>query len=174
MSLITCPNCGKSVSDSASTCVHCGAKLKASAENFYALSPSKQWELQKEYLMKGREFPKDFNAEHTTYKRKLCIYVALLIWFAFPLIGISMAAYFVSIILLIGGVINVIIIGVLVFLLVRTIKKHKEVMEKMVKDRVDFEKWLGETHNLAIAWKWGSESQYYLEYKQIKEKEGMK
>lgn len=35
MSLIKCPECGKEVSDKASTCIHCGCPLSAQKESFY-------------------------------------------------------------------------------------------------------------------------------------------
>lgn len=35
MALIKCPECGKEVSDKASTCIHCGCPLSAQKESFY-------------------------------------------------------------------------------------------------------------------------------------------
>lgn len=33
MALITCPSCGKAVSDEAKKCVHCGAELKSDSDD---------------------------------------------------------------------------------------------------------------------------------------------
>ena len=35
MALIKCPECGKEISDMASTCIHCGCPLSAQKESFY-------------------------------------------------------------------------------------------------------------------------------------------
>ena len=64
MPLITCPECGKSVSDTADTCIHCGAPLRCTAEvvqpeaekeQYYKLSFSRQAELKDEF---NNQFPK--------------------------------------------------------------------------------------------------------------------
>lgn len=64
MPLITCLECGKSVSDTADTCIHCGAPLRCTAEvvqpeaekeQYYKLSFSRQAELKDEF---NNQFPK--------------------------------------------------------------------------------------------------------------------
>ncbi len=174
MALITCPQCGQSVSDSAMTCIHCGCKLKKEPENFYALPPSKQLTLQREYSATGGILPQDFNTQHRTYSKKLKLYIVFLIWFIFPLVGSFVAAFFADMLLLTISAIPLCIIGVLVLLLSKTVKKHNTTMMNMIQNRVHFEKWLNDTQNLNITWEWGSSSQYYLEYKKLKQKEGMK
>ena len=174
MALVTCPSCGKSISDSAKTCIHCGHKLQSAAENFYALPPVKQYELQREYSATGGIFPQDYSPLNKNYRTKLTVCIVFMVWFVMPLGASFVLAFTVDIILMTIAAVPICLIGILGLLLSRTISKHKAAMEKMINDRTNFEKWLKDTHNLTITWEWGTSSQDYLKYKQLKQKRGIK
>ncbi len=174
MALITCPNCGKSVSDSAKTCIHCGFKFEEKIMNFYALPHEKKAELKSAYIMQNGKIPQDYGAEHAAYMRKFKIYLILIILSAMPLFGSFLAAFFEGIILLTIGILPLVAMGIFTILLIKTNKKHENVMQQMIKERVDFEQWLNDNHNLKITWDWGSSAKYFAEYRQLKQKRGMK
>lgn len=178
MPLIACPNCGKSISDSAQTCVHCGYKLKEEPKNFYALPLSNQEKLQSEYRLSGGTFPQDYTKERRSYIKKLKIIIWCMVYPAFAVIGFLSITFLLkakfSAIAVIIAVILLSLCGILAIPLIKTIKKHKADMQKMITDRVAFEKWLDNAHNITITWEWGTATQYYIDYKNLKQKEGMK
>ena len=83
MALIICPNCGKSVSSTAETCIHCGYKLdKPDVRNYKSLNSSETVALQNEFNTLNpeiSEYEKEA-AENTACFSKYLRVANIMIW----------------------------------------------------------------------------------------------
>lgn len=85
MSLITCPYCGKKVSDTVKVCIHCGHTLKEEPpekNNYNLLSKSEKKKLRFEFNRICPEFEKTRKPAVVIFVWVLCIVVIILFWAA--------------------------------------------------------------------------------------------
>lgn len=94
MSLLECPICGKTISDSLETCIHCGAKIVQCNKNkpFHFLSESRRKELMNEFLSHDVESAKfDMSCKKWDFIRR--VYLFSLIPFFIYMILMSVVIY---------------------------------------------------------------------------------
>lgn len=175
MALITCPQCGQSVSDSAQTCIHCGYKLKKEPENFLNLPVEKQEKLKNEYSLShsGQKLENfdEISAKFLWARLLLTptIMAILLLGVSFLLIA---SLYYADIIYIILSCISFLLCGVCIFLLMRSYAKYKATKEKQLIYHAEFEGWLKKNYNMSV--NWDLKNKDYLEYERIKQNRGIK
>jgi hypothetical protein len=155
MALITCPNCGKQVSDTTQICIHCGKPIKQTIEkedvevgnlkNYDDLDFSTKVELQKEFDRTNPKYEKYLNKISTYTKinriSNIVTIVAIVIAVLGLLMGTSKIAIVVLILALIVFFVSDIIDIACPFLIIRHKKKSLIVLKK-------YQKWLRETKSI--------------------------
>lgn len=167
MALITCPHCGKQVSDTVERCIHCGEILKKTyskpaQKNFSALPTSERKRLEEEFLTTYSAY--DYNsARNIARKTKKIAFVSrIVLWVALAVLISLVCIFFNSKNTTILGILSLILLIVLISSLVTWIVcvviSHKEHKMYLIYLRV-FQEWLLKAKN--IVWQvMFSETQY--------------